>query len=73
MFDVLSKINWSPLFISLKTGFCCNNIYFHTWSNWCNSSNENEQTEQNGLLMQFFTMPLVLPPTVAGYLIAPCV
>lgn len=21
MFDVLSKINWSPLFISLKTGF----------------------------------------------------
>ena len=54
MVEFLSEINWSPLWISLKTGVAAT-IFAFFLGVFC--------ARLDGIL----TMPLVLPPTVAGF------
>ena len=68
MFDVLSKINWSPLFISLKTGFVA--IIFIFILGVIGAIAVMKMNDRaKWIIDAVFTMPLVLPPTVAGYLL----
>ena len=66
--DAIKNLNWSPLWISIKTAIVATIIAFfigilvarfvmfrHERTKW--------------LLDGFFTLPLVLPPTVAGFLL----
>ena len=68
MFDVLSKINWSPLFISLKTGFVAI-IFIFILGVIGAIAVMNMNNRAKWIIDAVFTMPLVLPPTVAGYLL----
>ena len=66
MFDVLSKINWSPLFISLKTGFVAI-IFIFILGVIGAIAVMKMNNRAKWIIDAVFTMPLVLPPTVAGY------
>lgn len=68
MFDVLSKINWSPLFISLKTGFVAI-IFIFILGVIGAIAVMKMNNRAKWIIDSVFTMPLVLPPTVAGYLL----
>ncbi|MFR7510999.1 MAG: molybdate ABC transporter permease subunit [Muribaculaceae bacterium] len=68
MFDVLSKINWSPLFISLKTGFVAI-IFIFILGVIGAIAVMKIDNRAKWIIDAVFTMPLVLPPTVAGYLL----
>ena len=68
MFDVLSKINWSPLFISLKTGFVAI-IFIFILGIIGAIAVMKMSNRAKWIIDAVFTMPLVLPPTVAGYLL----
>lgn len=68
MFDVLSKINWSPLFISLKTGFVAI-IFIFILGVIVAIAVMKMNNRAKWIIDAVFTMPLVLPPTVAGYLL----
>ena len=68
MFDVLSKINWSPLFISLKTGFGAI-IFIFILGVIGAIAVMKMNNRAKWIIDAVFTMPLVLPPTVAGYLL----
>ena len=68
MFDVLSKINWSPLFISLKTGFVAI-IFIFILGVIGAIAVMKMNNRAKWIIEAGFTMPLVLPPTVAGYLL----
>lgn len=68
MFDVLSKINWSPLFISLKTGFVAI-IFIFILGVIGAIAVMKMSNRAKWIIDAVFTMPLVLPPTVAGYLL----
>lgn len=68
MFDVLSKINWSPLFISLKTGFVAI-IFIFILGLIGAIAVMKMNNRAKWIIDAVFTMPLVLPPTVAGYLL----
>ena len=68
MREVLSTINWSPLFISLKTGILATMIAFFlgiTAARLVMCVNVRMKWILDGIL----TLPLVLPPTVAGFLL----
>jgi molybdate transport system permease protein len=65
---MLTGLDWSPLIISVKTGFVATLISFFVgvlvaWKIY--KSNTKVQTVIDGLL----TLPLVLPPTVAGFIL----
>lgn len=68
MFDVLSKINWSPLLISLKTGFVAI-IFIFILGVIGAIAVMKMNNRAKWIIDAVFTMPLVLPPTVAGYLL----
>ena len=68
MFDVLGKINWSPLFISLKTGFVAI-IFIFILGVIGAIAVMKMNNRAKWIIDAVFTMPLVLPPTVAGYLL----
>ena len=68
MFDVLSQINWSPLFISLKTGFVAI-IFIFILGVIGAIAVMKMNNRAKWIIDAVFTMPLVLPPTVAGYLL----
>ena len=68
MFDVLSKINWSPLFISLKTGFVAI-IFIFILGVIGAIAVMKMNNRAKWIIDAVFTMPLVLHPTVAGYLL----
>ena len=68
MFDVLSKINCSPLFISLKTGFVAI-IFIFILGVIGAIAVMKMNNRAKWIIDAVFTMPLVLPPTVAGYLL----
>lgn len=68
MRELLMEINWSPLWISLKTGFAATAIAFFLGlfaARWAMGLGRGARSLLDGLL----TMPLVLPPTVAGFLL----
>ncbi len=65
---MLSGLDWSPLIISLKTGFVAMIISFFIgiWLAWgIYKANEKVRVIVDGI----FTLPLVLPPTVAGFIL----
>lgn len=66
--DFLQKINWSPLWISLKTGVTATVIAFFLGI-FCARKVMKLKPSQRGILDGILTMPLVLPPTVAGFIL----
>ena len=68
MAEFLSDINWSPLFISLKTGLAATIIAFFLGV-CCAEKVMKLRPAGKAILDGILTMPLVLPPTVAGFLL----
>lgn len=68
MMEFLAEINWSPLWISLKTGVVATLIAFFAGV-FCAGRVMKLRPVTRGILDGIFTMPLVLPPTVAGFLL----
>ena len=68
MLELLSKINWSPLFISLKTGFVAI-IFIFILGVIGAIAVMKMSNRAKWVIDAIFTMPLLLPPTVAGYLL----
>lgn len=64
--DFLQEINWSPLWISLKTGVVATVIAFFAGIYFAALAMKLRPTSR-GILDGILTMPLVLPPTVAGF------
>ena len=63
---LLTDVNWSPLFISLKTGIVATIIAFFIGiltARFVMKLNNTMKWIVDGIL----TLPLVLPPTVAGF------
>ena len=66
MAEILETIDWSPLFISLKTGILATVLAFFAGiaaARFIMKLNNTAKAVVDGLL----TLPLVLPPTVAGF------
>ena len=66
MGEFLSEINWSPLWISLKTGAVSTVIAFFLGV-FCARKIMKLKPGAKAVLDGILTMPLVLPPTVAGF------
>ena len=66
MGEFLSEINWSPLWISLKTGAVSTVIAFFLGV-FCARKIMKLKPGAKAVLDGIFTMPLVLPPTVMGF------
>ena len=65
MVEFLSEINWSPLWISLKTGVAAT-IFAFFLGVFCARKIMKLKPGARAVLDGILTMPLVLPPTVAG-------
>jgi len=68
MLEILQSINWSPLWISIKTAVAATIISFLVGilaARFVMFRNEKTKWILDGI----FTLPLVLPPTVAGFLL----
>lgn len=68
MVEFLQEINWSPLWISLKTGAVATLIAFFLGIFFARLA-MRLGTVGKGILDGLLTLPLVLPPTVAGFLL----
>ena len=68
MSEFLVEINWSPLWISLKTGFAATVIAFFLGIFFARLVMKMKPVSR-GILDGILTMPLVLPPTVAGFIL----
>ena len=68
MSEFLAEINWSPLWISLKTGFAAAVIAFFLGIFFARLVMKMKPVSR-GILDGILTMPLVLPPTVAGFIL----
>lgn len=68
MAEFLGEINWSPLWISLKTGVLATVIAFFMGIFFARIA-MRLGTVGKGILDGILTLPLVLPPTVAGFLL----
>ena len=66
MMEFLQDINWSPLWISLKTGVVATTIAFFLGI-FCARKIMKLKPGSRAILDGILTMPLVLPPTVAGF------
>ena len=66
MMEFLQDINWSPLWISLKTGVVATTIAFFLGI-FCARKIMKLKPGSRAVLDGILTMPLVLPPTVAGF------
>lgn len=64
--DILKTLDWSPLYISLKTGVVATIISFFVGI-WAASAVMRMGPRRKALLDGFLTLPMVLPPTVAGF------
>lgn len=69
MMEFIQEINWSPLWISLKTGFVATVIAFF-FGIFCARKIMKLKPISRAVLDGILTMPLVLPPTVAGFFLA---
>ncbi|MFV0238861.1 MAG: molybdate ABC transporter permease subunit [Lacrimispora sphenoides] len=66
MLELMKTIDWSPLFISLKTGILATVLTFFLGigaARLIMKLNNTAKSSVDGIL----TLPLVLPPTVAGF------
>ena len=68
LLTILSEMNWSPLWISLKTGVTATVIAFFLGI-FCARKAMRLGTGARGILDGILTLPLVLPPTVAGFIL----
>ena len=66
MIEFLSEMNWSPLWISLKTGVVATIIAFFLGI-FCARKIMKLKPAARSILDGILTMPLVLPTTVAGF------
>ena len=66
MTELLREINWSPLWISLKTGLAATVIAFFLGI-FCARKIMKLKPGARAVLDGILTLPLVLPPTVAGF------
>ena len=66
MVEFLSEINWSPSWISLKTGVAAT-IFAFFLGVFCARKIMKLKPGARAVLDGILTMPLVLPPTVAGF------
>ena len=66
MMEFLQDINWSPLWISLKTGVVATTIAFFLGI-FCARKIMKLKPGARAVLDGILTLPLVLPPTVAGF------
>lgn len=66
MTEFLGTIDWSPLWISIKTGAAATVIAFFLGI-YCARKVMKLSTGARSILDGILTMPLVLPPTVAGF------
>lgn len=66
--EFLQEINWSPLWISLKTGVAATVIAFFLGV-FCARQTMKLKSGTKGIVDGILTLPLVLPPTVAGFLL----
>ena len=64
--SILSSLDWSPLFISLKTGFAATLISFFLGIGAA-SLVLRISPRLRAVIDSILTLPLVLPPTVAGF------
>ena len=68
MMDFLQSLDWSPLIISLKTGVVATVISFFLGllaARWVVKLSYRVKAVVDGIL----TLPMVLPPTVAGFIL----
>lgn len=68
MGEFLTGINWSPLFLSLKTGLLATVIAFFVGLFAARKVMKLGNTGRS-IIDGILTLPLVLPPTVAGFLL----
>ena len=66
MGEFLSEINWTPLWISMKTGVAATIIAFFLGV-FCARKIMKLKPGARAIMDGILTMPLVLPPTVAGF------
>ena len=64
--DILKTLDWGPLYISLKTGVVATMLSFFLGI-WAASAVMRMGPQRKALLDGFLTLPMVLPPTVAGF------
>ena len=68
MVNQIINIDFSPLWISLKTGIAATIISYFTGI-YAADFVQKRGKKWGAILDSFFTLPLVLPPTVAGFLL----
>lgn len=68
MLDVLKSLDWSPLFISLKTGFV-STIFSFFLGIFSARKVLYSNTKKKAVIDGILTMPMILPPTVAGFIL----
>ena len=68
LFDVLRQLDWTPLFISLKTGIAAAIVCFFMGV-WLAYYMMKTKSYLASVIDGILTLPLVLPPTVAGFLL----
>ena len=66
MVEVIKNLDWSPLFISLKTGVAATVISFFLGI-YTARKVVKASPEKKAVLDGILTLPMVLPPTVAGF------
>ena len=64
--EILANLDWSPLFISLKTGVTATVISFFLGI-WAARKAVGAKPGAKAVLDGILTLPMVLPPTVAGF------
>lgn len=64
--EIMRKLDWSPLFISLKTGVAATVISFF-FGIYAARKVVKASPAKKAVLDGILTLPLVLPPTVAGF------
>lgn len=66
MLDILNNLDWSPLFISLKTGAAATILCFFLGL-WAARGVLHLGPRARAVVDGVLTLPMVLPPTVAGF------
>ncbi len=66
MYEIWKTVDWSPLFISLKTGILATILAFFLGIGSARLIMKLDNTAKS-ILDGILTLPLVLPPTVAGF------
>ena len=68
--SALARLDWSPLYISLKTGVVATDISFFLGL-FAARKTVQAGPRLKAVLDGILTLPMVLPPTVAGFFLLP--